>query len=128
MRKLFILMLFFGFIGTQAQTKLRQRENSFRSFFRMKGPAPDFKSIRHTPVFVTLPAGNVFTTTSFWQGASYTSYSENGRFRSTHSFDVQGILRESRASFSLKKNGALSYWRVQFSPQRSRPLFIYTIH
>jgi hypothetical protein len=128
MKKLLILLLVVSFTSAGAQVKRHLRDNALISFFRIKGSVPDFKSIRRAPVFVNIPTNNAFTTTSYWQGASYTSYSENGRFRSTHSFDVQGVLRESRASFSLKKNGALSFWRVQFSPQRSRPHFIYTIH
>jgi len=109
----------------QIQTPLKER--SFFSFFRMK-PMRSWESMRPAaPILTNVINGNL-ASFSYWQGGSYTSYSENGRFRSTHSFDVQGQLRESRASFSLRSKGALSYWRIQLSAQRSRPLFIYTIH
>lgn len=126
MKKLIVIILLAGCIPVAAQIKERPERPGLFSFFRMKQLPPNLRWLRNAPAFTTLPMGNLSSST-YWQGVSYTSYSENGRFRSTHSFDVQGQLRESRASFSLRKSGTLSKWCVQLSAQRSRPLFIYTI-
>ena len=64
----------------------------------------------------------------YWQGSSYTDFSENGRIKTTVSFDVHGQIRESVSSINLKSTGALSYWRIQISPRRTRPMLVYTIH
>lgn len=125
MKKLIVIILLVGCIPAAAQFKERSERPGLFSFFRMKQLPPNLRWLRNAPVFTTLPMG--MSSSAYWQGVSYTSYSENGRFRSTHSFDVQGQLRESRASFSLRKSGVLSKWAVQLSAQRSRPLFVYTI-
>jgi hypothetical protein len=126
MKKLIVIILLAGCIPAAAQFKERSERQGLFSFFRMKPLPPNLRWLMNAPVFTTLPMGNL-SSSAYWQGVSYTSYSENGRFRSTHSFDVQGQLRESRASFSLRKSGVLSKWAVQLSAQRSRPLFTYTI-
>jgi hypothetical protein len=123
MKTSLVLMLMVCAINCQAQLQSSKR-NPLLSFFKMKGNPPDLRSIRTAPVFSTIP----YTNLSYWQGGGYTSYSENGRIRTTHLFDATGILRETRASISLKRAGRLSYWRIQYSPQRLRPLIIYTIH
>jgi hypothetical protein len=126
MKKLAIIILLIGCIPAGAQVRDRPESPGFFSFFKMKQFPLNPGWLKSAPLFTNLPAGNIPSST-YWEGVSYTSYSENGRFTSTHSFDVQGQLRESRASFSLKKSGVLSKWRVQFSAQRTRPLFVYTI-
>lgn len=126
MKKLVAIILLAGCIPAAAQIKGQSEKPGLFSFFRVKQLPPNLRWLRNAPVFTNLPMNNRSSST-YWEGVSYTSYSENGRFRSTHSFDVLGQLRESRASFSLKKSGMLSKWCVQLSAQRSRPLFIYTI-
>jgi hypothetical protein len=123
-------MLVFIILGSswlQAEAQVNQKNRTLLNFFRMKPAAHNYQWSRKAPAFAVIPAFNQ-PDVSYWQGSTYTSYSENGRLRSTHSFDVQGQLRETRASFSLKKSGVLSWWRIQFSSQRNRPQFIYTIH
>jgi hypothetical protein len=93
----------------------------------MKKATRHLPSLR-APLFTMVASNDNVAAFSYWQGGSYTSYSENGRYSSSYSYDVLGQIRESRASYKLKKNGALSYWHIQFSPQRTRPLFVYTIH
>lgn len=127
MQKLLIPIFIMVCISAYGQAEKTDFSHPLLGFFRMK-PIPPFKWIRTSPRFMQVSTNEIQNAYSYWLGAMYTSYSENGRFRTTHMFDVQGQLRESRASYSLKKNGALSYWRVQISPQRTRPLFIYTIH
>jgi hypothetical protein len=124
MKKYIILILMTSFLSCQAQLNEPKAKRSLLSFFRMKGTPPDMRTIRTSPSFATIP----YTDHCYWQGAGYTSYSENGRIRTTHLFDVTGMLRETRSSISLRREGRLSYWRIQFSPQRNRPLIIYTIH
>lgn len=92
-----------------------------RGYLRMK-TKPIFQ--RRPPVLTTSPE----LTAPYWQGTSYTNFSENGRLRSTLMFDIHGQLRESSSSINLKKTGALSYWRIQFSPRRSQPVLVFTIH
>jgi hypothetical protein len=124
------MFLFFIVISLSAHAQFQDlpgTRSSFLGFFRMK-PIPPLRWLRTAPRFNQVSTNTMQNAYSYWLGASYTSYSENGRFSATHLWDVQGRLRESRASFSLKKNGALSWWRVQISPQRTRPLVIYTIH
>ena len=123
MKTYVILILMACVVNCQAQLKASKR-HPLLSFFRMKGTPPDMRMIRNAPTYETIP----YTNLSYWQGAGYTSYSENGRIRTTHLFDATGILRETRSSISLKRAGRLSYWRIQYSPQRLRPLIIYTIH
>lgn len=123
MKTCLVVILVACVINCRAQVQSPKRHAIF-SFFRMKGTAPDMRSIRNAPIFSNIP----YTNLSYWHGAGFTSYSENGRIRTTHLFDATGILRETRASISLKRAGRLSYWRIQSSPQRLRPLIIYTIH
>jgi hypothetical protein len=122
-----ILSLAFVILAIQVQAQSRERaSSSLRAFFKMKDS--NISGWRQgTPTLVNFPGSEIQSSFSYWVGSSYTSYSENGRFRNTYLFDVQGRLRESRASVSLRKSGPLSYWRVQISPQRHRPMFIYTI-
>jgi hypothetical protein len=127
MKKLMVIILLAGCIPASAQFMGEAKRQDFFGFFRIKQPPLNLGWLKSAPVFMNLPAGGNTFSSAYWEGVSYTSYSENGRFRNTHSFDVQGQLRESRASYSLKKNGMLSKLRVQFSSQRNRPLFAYTI-
>ena len=127
MNKLLISLLIAGCINAQAQVAPR-KEHAFLSFFRFKERISPHGHLRNGAVLSFVPAGNSQQSFTYWQGSSYTSYSENGRLRNTYCFDVQGQLRESRTTFSLKKRGVLSYWHIQFSLHRTRPLFIYTIH
>jgi hypothetical protein len=92
-----------------------------RGFVRMKSK-PIF--YRKTPVIINSQDNAL----PYWQGSSYTNFSENGRLKNTLSFDIHGQLRESFSSINLKKSGVLSYWRIQFSPIRTRPMLVYTIH
>jgi hypothetical protein len=128
MNKWIVIILLLGSVSAEAQFTSALKERSFLGFFRIRQPAPDLRWLKPVPVLTNFQTDQHQPSSHYWQGVTYTSFSENGRFRSTHSFDNQGVLRESRASFSLKKSGALSWWRIQFSPQRSRPLFVYTIH
>jgi hypothetical protein len=93
-----------------------------KGFFRMKSK----------PVFLQRRAPSIALSQDhaipYWQGSSYTYFSENGRIKTTVSFDVHGQLRESFSSINLKSTGALSYWRIQFSPRRTQPMLVYTIH
>lgn len=123
MKTWLVVILTASVVNCHAQLQSSKRHPIF-SFFRMKGNPPDMRSIRSAPQLSTIP----YTNLSYWQGAGYTSYSENGRIRTTHLFDATGVLRETRSSISLKREGRLSYWRIQYSPQRLRPLIIYTIH
>jgi hypothetical protein len=127
MKKLAIIILLAGSVSASAQIRDHSERQGIFSFFKMKQLPLNLRWLKCAPVFTNLPMGGNTASSTYWEGVSYTSYSENGRFRSTHSFDVQGQLRETRTSFSLKKNGTLSKWCVQFSPQRTRPLFVYTI-
>lgn len=120
-----LLLMIIGSINTQAQFKTKDKGNSLTSFFRMDSDFSGFREMKSAPRFSTV-FGNS-SALSYWQGVSYTSYSENRRISGIHSFDVQGQLRESRTQFLLKKRGIFSKWSVQFSPQRSRPFFVYTI-
>jgi hypothetical protein len=113
-------------LQVQAQGRTETASSPLRAFFKMKD-SPAFGWRRVPTSFISFPGSDTQSSFSYWMGSSYTSHSENGRFRSTHLFDVLGHLRESRASVSLRKSGPLSYWRIQISPQRHRPLFIYTI-
>lgn len=122
-----IIILLAGCIPAGAQVRDRSERPGVFSIFSMKQQVFNPRWLKNAPVFTNLPMGANTPAGTYWEGMSYTSYSVNGRFRSTHSFDVQGQLRESRASFSLKKSGILSKWCVQFSAQRTRPLFVYTI-
>jgi hypothetical protein len=126
MIKLLSLALVLLVVQLQAQNRNESAPTSLLGFFKMK-ESPAFAWRQVTPSLVNFQGSDTHASFSYWVGSSYTSYSENGRFSSTHLFDVQGRLRESRASVSLRKSGPLSYWRVQISPQRHRPLFIYTI-
>ncbi len=126
MKSAIILIILMG--GIQAKAQLLSFEKApLNTFFNMKNVVTDYKAIRTTPTMVN-PQNTTSQFFSYWQGALLTSYSGNGRFRATHSFDMQGLLRETRASFSLKKSGVLSYWRIQLSSVRTRPLLTYTIH
>jgi hypothetical protein len=127
MSKSFILVLVMGFGTVQAQVKGDLIKTDRLNFLRMQSTHSGSSWIKSTPYLTTISSDQSASTGTFWHGMTYTSYSVNGRFRSTYLFDVQGVLRESRASYSLKKSGMLSHWRVQFSPQRSRPMFTYTI-
>jgi hypothetical protein len=122
--KILVIVLILTSIAAEAQFMVKE-SSAFR-FFRARKEMPSYQSIRSTPSF-QVPSLENSISSPYWQGASYTSYSENGRLRSIHTFDVQGQLRETRASFSLKKNGILSSWRIQVSSRRNSPLFIYTI-
>jgi hypothetical protein len=124
MNKLLVVVFVLTSAGLQAQ--FRMKETSALHILRAKEKFPSYQSVRCTP-FIQNMSTDYAAAALFWQGASYTNYSENGRLRSTHTFDVHGQLRETRASFSLKKRGLLSLWRIQVSSRRNSPLFIYTI-
>lgn len=127
MKKFFILLMLIGFTTVSAQINISPKNP--RGLISLLTSHQEFAYSKTIPLLNNIPfSSSMFGSAFYWQGSLYTSYSENGRFRSAHSFDVLGNLRESKASFSLKKTGLLSYWRVQFSPQRGRPLFTYTIH
>jgi hypothetical protein len=111
-----ILVLLISSIAVNAQ-----RHSGLRGFFKMK-EKPAF--LRKTPALALSPQQDL----TYWQGASYVNYSENGRLKTTMSFDAQGMLRDSFSSINLKKDGVFSYWRIQISAQRTRPMFVYTIH
>ena len=128
MKKLLVLVLVTCVVSAQAQLHKARSKPSFLSFFRIKGSVPDFRTLRNSARLTTLTSDNFISSNSYWQGATYTSYSENGRIRTTHSFDVAGVLRETKSSISLRREGRWSYWRIQFSTQRTRPYFVYTIH
>jgi hypothetical protein len=122
----FALVMVLGDVAAQINADLVKNARS--PILQRQEPLASKSWIRSTPVFALPSTDYANATAPYWQGVTYTRYSEDGRFKSTYLFDVQGTLRESRASYSLKKSGILSYWRVQISPQRSRPQFIYTIH
>jgi hypothetical protein len=116
-------------VGTAtAQLKGHRLSGDFNRSLRIPHAVADRQWVRNTPMLNTFYGDQPSNAFTYWQGMTYTRYSVNGRFKSTYLFDVQGTLRESRASYSLKKSGILSYWRVQFSPQRTRSLLTYTIH
>ncbi|WP_143785684.1 hypothetical protein [Ohtaekwangia koreensis] len=127
MRTFIMSLLVISSLHASAQIKSSESSNSLLSFFRTKKTSDtfSFRAIKHAPV---LSSADSYAPGQYWQTSSYTTYSENGRIRTTHIFDVNGQLRESRPSVSLKKSGALSYLRVQFSFQRQPTLFTYTIH
>jgi hypothetical protein len=122
-----ILILIVSCYSVQAQRHKQLKKDGFFSFFRMKNGLTSFRWLRSSPRLTTVLSDHSTPAFNYWQGASFTSYSENGRIVSTNSFDVQGQLRETRTSFILRKRGLLSNWRVQISSQRNRPYFIYTI-
>jgi hypothetical protein len=124
MQKMLTILLIVCAVKAEAQFRIADREIPFVCDNLNSKP---LRWRKLTPTLVTFPGSEVQSAFSYWQGSSYTSYSGNGRIRSTHLFDVQGQLRESRASISLRRKGILSNWRVQFSPQRTSPLFIYMI-
>jgi hypothetical protein len=127
MKHILILILVMAFGAAAGQLKGDRLKGDFSPSLHMQKAGSDLSWVRTTPVLTTVSSDLSVPAVTYWQGMSYTRYSANGRFRSTYLFDVQGTLRESRASYSLKKTGILSNWRVQFSPQRNRPQFIYTI-
>src|SRR5690349_14758199 len=118
MVKTFVLIMLMGashtFVNAQVFSELK-------GFLRMKSK-PVW--LRKTPA-MTVSHDNV---SSYWQGSSFTNFSENGRIKSTMSFDIHGQIRESFSSINLKKSGVLSYWRIQFSSRRTHPVIVYTIH
>ena len=126
MRTLIVFVLAFVSIEATAQIYPSRDGNSLLGFFRVKKTSEpfDFRSTRHTPI---LSSADSYAPGRYWQTSTYTTYSENGRIRTTHIFDATGQLRESRPSVSLRKTGALSLLRVQFSFQRQPTLFTYTI-
>jgi hypothetical protein len=124
--KLLILILVLISFQTKGQFTRPHHSDGILGFFKMK-EIPISRWKRTTPVFVTFTGSDTQSTFGYWMGSSITRYSANGRFTSTNVFDVNGQLRETRSSIRLQKKGILSSWKVQFSPQRSRPLFIYTI-
>lgn len=97
-----------------------QRHSGLRGFLKMR-EKPTF--LRKTPAFILSPQHDI----NYWQGSSFVNYSENGRLKTTMSFDMHGLLRESFSSINLKKDGTLSNLRIQVSAQRNRPVFVYTI-
>ena len=114
--------------SVHAQLKTNPGMNRLFGFFRMKQSLSSLDGIRSTPRFTSIPSGIRMTTTSYWEGLTYTNFSENGRLSSTYSFDMQGQLRETRTSILLRKSGAFSNWTIQFAPQRSnKALFVYRI-
>jgi len=130
MKTLMLLLLILTSSGATAQiNSFRKGSNSLLGFFRVKENIlpVDYRATRQVLVLRT-PPSDAFTSSSYWQTATYTTYSENGRIRTTHIFDINGQLRESRPSVSLRKTGVLSYLRVQFSLQRQPTLFTYTLH
>jgi len=129
MRTTLLLLLVVASIHAAAQIKPSRGKNSLLSFFRVKESTlpVDYRATRQVLVLRS-PASDPLASSSYWQSGTYTTYSENGRIRTTHIFDINGQLRESRPSVSLRKSGALSYLRVQFSFQRQPTLFTYTIH
>ena len=123
MKKLLILIIFLAWHPSEAQIR-GQQQQLLRKFFRFEQPIPPSRFIRTAATMRLLPSFGR-PSVPYWEGLSYTSYSENGRIRSTHSFDVQGQFRETRTSFVLMRHGVLSNWRIQFSSQRTRPLFVF---
>mgnify|MGYP003575424413 FL=1 len=125
MKKLLILVVFLTWHAAGAQIRDHKQQLATK-FFQFRQAIPPSRFIRSAATMRLLPS---FGRPSllYWEGLSYTSYSENGRIRSTHSFDVQGQFRETRTSFALKKNGVLSNWRIQVSSQRTRPLFVFIL-
>jgi hypothetical protein len=121
MKHLTIFILLSCCISATAQINRKR----FPAFFRMNPSFPVTKW-KSSPRLNTIITGSN-SSSAYWEGTSYTSYSENGRLRATHSFDIQGQLRESRTYLSLRKTGALSNWSIQIIPQRNRPLFVYRI-
>jgi hypothetical protein len=114
-----ILML--SSFGSYSQLQTPHARHAILTFFRMKGTPPDMRLIRNSPLFSYIP----YSTQSFWTGAEYLSYSENGRIRTIHLIDASGVLRDTRSSISLHRH---SRWRIQFSAQRRRPLITYRIN
>lgn len=111
-----IMLMVASFIPANAQVF-----SELKGFFRMKSK-PFFQ--RRSPSIVLQQDNGL----AYWQGSSYTNFSENGRIKSTMSLDIHGQIRESFSSINLRKSGVLSYWRIQFSPKRASPVLVYTIH
>jgi hypothetical protein len=128
MKQSFLAILIFCSVYAYGQTNPSRSKSHFLSFMKFKNHGPDLRWNRTTPIFTSFVGSSLESSFSYWQGASYTTFSRNGRLRTTNLFDVHGQLRETRSSVSLKKSGVLSYWRLQISPQRTRPLLVYTIH
>jgi hypothetical protein len=117
MKSIVVILLLIAFsISADAQIF-----SKVKGFVRMKSK-PVFQ--QKTPSIVNTQDHSV----PYWQGSTYTNFSENGRIKSTLSFDSHGQIRESFSSINLRKTGALSYWRIQISPRRAQPVFVYTIH
>ena len=110
-----------------AQQKNSPERDGVFEFLQMKQSSPVLGA-RSSPGFATISSSIGMPATSYWEGRSYTSYSQNGRLSSTYSFDVQGQLRETRTSLLIKKSGVFSNWRLQFAPQQNhKALFVYKI-
>lgn len=116
MKKLFVLVLLVSCLSAHAQINTHSKRERFLSFFQIKQPFSSLKWIKAAPR-LTVPSNANESKSSYWQAATYTSYSGNGRILTSHSFDVNGMLRESRTSFVLKKRQRASAW----------PLFLYRI-
>lgn len=126
MRKILTTLLIFSSVCSFGQIK--ESHARIFNFLRFHNTTPDLRWNRTTPLFVNFYGSSIESSFSYWQGAAFTTFSRNGRIKTTNLFDVHGQLRETRSSVSLKKTGVLSYWRLQISPQRTRPLLVYTIH
>ncbi len=122
-RGLIVLVCLMLAFTTQGQ--MAKKMNGVWGFLKMKNKP---YVLRKTPAVVNVQGIDATHSFSYWQGSSFTTWSENGRVKATYSFDHQGSLRESNASISIRKSGLLSWWRIQFSPQRTRPFVVYTIH
>lgn len=124
MRKLLTLAMLSACLSAEGQINTSKFE-SLSKFFRFRDAPSGFRSARAAPNLRSLTDGS--PSQSYWEVLSYTSYSENGRIRSIHSFDANGRLRETRTSFSLRKKGPLSNCRVQFSSRQTRPFLVFMI-
>jgi hypothetical protein len=126
MKKMLFMLILGCYFNAKAQVSEHHHAYDLPGYY--KTVPLSLRSVRNAPYLNTIPAAGFFSSATYWQATSYNTYSGNGRIRTSHSFDVQGQLRESKASVSLRRTGILSYWRIQISPQRQRPQFIYVIH
>jgi hypothetical protein len=128
MRTILVLILLASCYSVQAQYAKQHKKSGILGFFRMKNDISGYRWQKSGPQYTSLysalnqPANPAFT---YWQGGSFTSFSENGRVVSTSSFDVQGQIRETHTTIRLVKTGMLSNFRFQISTDRNRPAFLF---
>ena len=110
MKKLFVLVLLVSCMSAHAQINIHSKRERFLSFFQIKQPFSSLKWMKAAPRLTTVSSNANESKSSYWQAATYTTYSGNGRIVTSHSFDVNGMLRESRTSLVLKKRNRTSTW------------------